>query len=132
MVCENRFDKITSERIGDRIKGLKLRRFGKLNSTYYSKLRQPHHSSAAATVDKMINLSTAASHLLQHLVNFGALAIVIGRRIRRDAAVNSSTAAPPLLWCLQGRRGVPQFESFYTALSEKGFVRKQSFLRKYN
>ena len=34
--------------IGDRIKGLKQRRFGKLNFTYYGKLRQPHHSSAAA------------------------------------------------------------------------------------
>ena len=62
----------------DRIKGLKLRRFGKLNSTYYGKLWQQHYISAAAAVDETtINLSPAASRLL-----WCPIAIAIGCRSR--------------------------------------------------
>ena len=47
-----------SSKKGDRIKGLKLQGFGRLNFTYYSKLQRPHYSSAAAEVDDLVYFGT--------------------------------------------------------------------------
>ena len=106
----------------DSIKGLKLRHFGKLNSTYSNKLWQLHLVHCGSYIYSCY--AAVDERLIFSLVYCGSsTAAAVYDKLpqqKRNEELELSTAALCLLLLLRGKIGAPQFESFYTVPFQHG------------